>query len=58
MQRADRVPLVPRDNQGKLQQTKAQLGQRLSAGCVRQWKNDAIALWEFAPVGTKVHVTA
>lgn len=49
---------VPHDNSGKLEQTKAQLGQRLSAGCVRQWKNDAIALWEFAPIGTKVHVTA
>lgn len=48
---------VPRDNAGKLEQAKAQLGQRLSAGCVRQWKNDAIALWDFAPIGTKVHVT-
>lgn len=48
---------VPRDNQGKLEQTKSQLGQRLSAGCVRQWKDDAIALWEFAPVGTPVVVT-
>lgn len=49
---------VPRDNNGKLEQTKAQLGQRLSAGCVRQWEPDAIALWEFAPIGTKVFVTA
>lgn len=49
---------VPRDNTGKLEQTKAQLGERLSAGCVRQWKNDAIALWDFAPIGTKVYVTA
>ncbi|AWB93155.1 L,D-transpeptidase [Aeromicrobium chenweiae] len=48
---------VPRDNSGKLEQTKAQLGQRLSAGCVRQWQPDAIALWDFAPVGTKVVVT-
>lgn len=49
---------VPRDNTGTLEQTKAQLGTPLSAGCVRQWKNDAIALWEFAPVGTPVVVTA
>lgn len=48
---------VPRDNTGKLEQTKSQLGERLSAGCVRQWKNDAIALWKFAPIGTKVYVT-
>jgi lipoprotein-anchoring transpeptidase ErfK/SrfK len=49
---------VPRDNSGKLEQTKAQLGTPLSAGCVRQWRDDAIALWDFAPVGTKVTVTA
>jgi lipoprotein-anchoring transpeptidase ErfK/SrfK len=48
---------VPRDTTGKLEQTKAQLGTPLSAGCVRQWKNDAIALWDFAPVGTPVAVT-
>ncbi|MBD8605333.1 L,D-transpeptidase [Aeromicrobium sp. CFBP 8757] len=47
---------VPRDNDGVLEQTKAQLGTPLSAGCVRQWKPDAIALWEFAPVGTPVVV--
>jgi lipoprotein-anchoring transpeptidase ErfK/SrfK len=49
---------VPRDNQGVLEQTKAQLGTPRSAGCVRQWLPDAIALWEFAPVGTPVVVTA
>ncbi|MGA9714652.1 MAG: L,D-transpeptidase [Aeromicrobium sp.] len=49
---------VPVDNAGVLEQTKAQLGTPLSAGCVRQWKPDAIALWEFAPVGTAVVVTA
>ncbi len=49
---------VPRDNSGNLEQTKAQLGTPLSAGCVRQWLPDAIALWDFAPVGTKVVVTA
>lgn len=49
---------VPKDNAGRLEQTRAQLGTPLSAGCVRQWLPDAIALWDFAPVGTKVVVTA
>lgn len=49
---------VPRFNNGQLEQTKAQLGTPLSAGCVRQWMPDAIALWNFAPIGTKVYVTA
>lgn len=49
---------VPRDNDGVLEQTRADLGTPLSAGCVRQWEPDAIALWDFAPVGTTVVVTA
>ena len=49
---------VPKDNAGVLEQTKAQLGTRLSAGCVRQWLPDAVALWDFAPIGTRVVVTA
>jgi len=49
---------VPKDNRGLLEQTKEQLGTRLSAGCVRQWLPDAIALWDFAPVGTPVVVVA
>ncbi|MGH3458445.1 MAG: L,D-transpeptidase [Aeromicrobium sp.] len=49
---------VPVDNAGRLEQTKKQLGTPTSAGCVRQWRDDALALWEFAPVGTKVVVTA
>ncbi len=48
---------VPRYNNGELEQTKAQLGTPLSAGCVRQWEPDAVALWDFAPVGTPVVVT-
>ncbi len=48
---------VPRDNDGLVEQTKSQLGTPLSAGCVRQWEPDAIALWNFAPVGTPVTVT-
>jgi hypothetical protein len=39
-------------------QTTAQLGTPQSHGCIRQWKPDAIALWSFAPVGTKVVVVA
>jgi len=49
---------VPVDNAGNLEQTKEQLGTPLSAGCIRQWRPDAIALWDFAPIGTKVVVTA
>ncbi len=49
---------VPRYNNGELEQTKEQLGTRLSAGCVRQWMPDAIALWDFAPIGTRVVVMA
>ena len=47
---------VPVDNDGRPEQTKDQLGTPTSAGCVRQWKDDAVALWTFAPIGTKVVV--
>ena len=43
------VPQRAEDNTGKLEQTKAQLGTPLSAGCVRQWLPDAIALWDSPP---------
>ena len=49
---------VPVDHDGKLEQTRDQLGSPQSAGCVRQWMDDAVALWDFAPVGTSVVVTA
>jgi lipoprotein-anchoring transpeptidase ErfK/SrfK len=49
---------VPRDGDGDLVQTKADLGEPQSAGCIRQWVNDAKALWRFADVDTKVVVTA
>lgn len=49
---------VPVDNAGNPEQTKKELGTPTSAGCVRQWRDDAIALWTFAPIGTKVVVTA
>nr|WP_306442065.1 L,D-transpeptidase [Nocardioides agariphilus] len=39
-------------------QTEAQLGTPLSHGCIRQRRPDAIALWNFAPLGTSVIVTA
>ncbi len=48
---------VPVDNAGRPEQTRKELGTPTSAGCVRQWRDDAIALWEFAPIGTKVVVT-
>ena len=48
---------IPIDN-GALVQTVAQLGTPQSHGCVRQDREDAIALWEFAPIGTEVAVTA
>ncbi len=43
---------------GKPLQTLAQLGTPQSHGCIRQERTDAIRLWEFAPVGTSVVVTA
>ena len=43
---------------GSLVQTRQQLGTPLSHGCIRQWRPDAKALWNFAPVGTKVVVVA
>lgn len=49
---------IPISNGGKLLQTTAQLGTPLSSGCIRQERPDAIALWDFAPVGTKVVVLA
>lgn len=48
---------IPVSNSGQLLQTAAQLGTPLSSGCIRQNRPDAIKLWNFAPVGTKVVVT-
>ncbi len=39
-------------------QTAAQLGTPQSHGCIRQSTPDAVALWSFAPDGTKVVVVA
>lgn len=49
------IPLTP---EGRPEQSVEQLGQPLSAGCVRQKLSDARYLWRFAPVGTTVVVTA
>ncbi|ROR92396.1 L,D-transpeptidase [Nocardioides aurantiacus] len=43
---------------GEPVQTRGQLGTPLSHGCIRQWRPDARALWDFAPVGRTVVVTA
>ncbi|MDQ4054906.1 MAG: L,D-transpeptidase [Actinomycetota bacterium] len=45
-------------NAGLPVQTLQQLGTPLSHGCIRQKREDAIALWKFAPLGTTVVVTA
>lgn len=47
---------IPRDRNGRPLQSEAQLGTPLSSGCVRQRDADAAALWNWAPVGTKVVV--
>lgn len=47
---------IPVDDGAPVQAT-SQLGTPLSHGCVRQRTADAIALWDFAPIGTTVVVT-
>jgi len=47
---------IPVDGAGKLEQSTDQLGQPLSAGCVRQDAQDAAFLWDWAPIGTPVVV--
>jgi len=47
---------IPLDPSGKPLQSRAKLGERTSSGCVRQAHPDAVALWRFASVGTKVVV--
>jgi hypothetical protein len=47
---------IPLDNDGDLVQTRAQLGTPLSHGCIRQEREDAIALWDFTEIGTEVVV--
>lgn len=47
---------IPVDD-GEPVQTLDQLGTPLSHGCIRQERSNAIALWDFAPIGTTVVVT-
>lgn len=47
---------IPVDD-GEPVQTLRELGTPLSHGCIRQKRSDAIALWDFAPIGTAVVVT-
>ncbi len=48
---------IPLLNSGELIQSEDELGQPLSHGCIRQAREDAQALWDFAPIGTTVVVT-
>jgi hypothetical protein len=48
---------IPRKH-GELVQSREELGTPQSHGCIRQARPDAAALWRFAPLGTKVVVTA
>ena len=48
---------IPVLNSGELIQTEAELGIPLSHGCIRQAREDAQTLWDFAPIGTTVVVT-
>jgi len=48
---------IPID-EGRRVQTFDQLGTPQSHGCIRQKRSDAIATWDFAPLGTTVVVTA
>jgi hypothetical protein len=48
---------IPRDRRGRPIQSESELGSYRSLGCVRQADADAVALWNFAPIGTKVVVT-
>ena len=47
---------IPRDLRGRPIQAERELGSYRSLGCVRQADGDALALWNFAPLGTKVVV--
>lgn len=47
---------IPVDD-GDLVQTRDDLGTPQSHGCIRQWRPDARALWDFAALGTSVVVT-
>jgi lipoprotein-anchoring transpeptidase ErfK/SrfK len=46
------------NKQGQLVHARADLGTPSTPGCVELWRTDAEVLWDFAPVGTPVVVTA
>ncbi|MGB5730948.1 MAG: L,D-transpeptidase [Acidimicrobiia bacterium] len=46
---------IPRYSNGRPMQTEAQLGSFGSGGCVRQADHKALALYNWAPIGTTVH---
>jgi hypothetical protein len=48
---------IPVD-EGQKVQTLAELGTPQSHGCIRQRRADAVALWDFAPLGTTVVVVS
>ncbi len=47
---------IPVDHEGQLEQSLDELGEPLSAGCIRQNVDDAVFLWDWAPMGTPVVV--
>lgn len=49
---------IPVDRNGRPVQSEEELGQPRSRGCVRQRRSDAEHLWNWAPDGTTVRVTA
>src|SRR5687768_14117153 len=49
---------IPVDRNGRPVQSEEELGQPRSRGCVRQRRADAEHLWNWAPNGTTVRVTA
>jgi len=48
---------IPRTRSGVPIQSERELGSFRSHGCVRQADRDALALWNYAPIDTKVVVT-
>ena len=48
---------IPVDKNGRQAQSDAELGQYRSAGCVRQSRADAVAMWNFGQIGIPVIVT-
>lgn len=46
------------DRRGRLAHSREELGTPSTPGCVELWRDEAESLWDFAPVGTSVVVTA